>query len=137
MASGPDLAGGLVGATLSRRRRRPRPPRESGKGGGFTAHPVQGGAPRAGEQPPPQFLGVPTVLSRFLEEGRTCMRLTHPNIVRVRECAVAEDGSPYLVMELCEGVPLSAYTQEGARVAVAQAVPIIQGILAGLAAAHT
>ena len=54
----------------------------------------------------------------------------------MQECASAEDGSPYLVMELLEGVPLGAYTQNGGRVPVAQAVPILQGILAGLAAAH-
>ena len=33
------------------------------------------------------------------------MRLIHPNIVRMLEGASAEDGSPYLVMELLEGVP--------------------------------
>ena len=48
----------------------------------------------------------------------------------------AEDGSPYIVMELLEGVPLAAYTANGGRVPVARAVPILQGILAGLAAAH-
>jgi serine/threonine-protein kinase len=76
------------------------------------------------------------VLSRFLEEGRTSIRLVHPNIVRVFECVQAEDGSPYIVMELLEGVPLAAYTANGGRVPVARAVPILQGILAGLAAAH-
>ena len=39
-------------------------------------------------------------------------------------------------MELLEGVPLSAYTANGGRVPLAQAVTILQGILAGLAAAH-
>src|SRR5260370_15814260 len=38
-------------------------------------------------------------------------------------------------MELLQGVPLGAYMQRGARVPVAQAIPILQGILAGLAAA--
>jgi serine/threonine-protein kinase len=33
-------------------------------------------------------------------------------------------------------VPLGAYTQNGGRIPLAQAVPILQGILAGLAAAH-
>jgi serine/threonine-protein kinase len=65
-----------------------------------------------------------------------CIRLVHPNIVRVFECVQAEDGSPYIVMELLEGVPLAAYTANGGRVPVAQAVPILHGILAGLAAAH-
>ena len=84
----------------------------------------------------PEFLTDPGVLSRFLDEATTCQRLIHPNIVRLFECTQAEDGSPYIVMELLDGVPLSAYTQNGGRVAVTQAVPILQGILAGLAAAH-
>ena len=73
---------------------------------------------------------------RFLDEGRTCQRLIHPNIVRVFETAEAEDGTPYIVMELLEGVPLSAYTRSGVRVPVHQAATILQGILAGLGAAH-
>ena len=76
------------------------------------------------------------VRSRFIDEAQTCMRLVHPNIVRVIECAQTDDGAPYLVMELLEGVPLGAYMRGGARVPVAQAVPILQAILAGLAMAH-
>jgi serine/threonine protein kinase len=132
----PAAAGALVGAVLSRRWRLARRLGEGGMGEVYAAEPVEGGAPVAVKVLRREFVGVPTVLSRFLEEGRTCMRLTHPNIVRVTECAQAEDGVPYLVMELCEGVPLSAYTQNGGRVPVAQAVPIMHGILAGLAAAH-
>jgi eukaryotic-like serine/threonine-protein kinase len=83
-----------------------------------------------------EFFTDSDVRSRFLEEGRTCMRLVHPNIVRVLECAQAEDGSPYIAMELLEGVPLGAYMSSGARISVAQAAPILQSILAGLGAAH-
>jgi len=76
------------------------------------------------------------VTARFLEEGRTCQRLIHPNIVRVFDVAEAEDGTPYIVMELLEGVPLSAYTRSGVRVPIHQAATILQGILAGLGADH-
>jgi serine/threonine protein kinase len=76
------------------------------------------------------------VRSRFIDEAQTCMRLVHPNIVRVVECAQTEDGLPYLVMELLEGVPLGAYMRGGARVPVAQAAPILHALLAGLAMAH-
>jgi serine/threonine-protein kinase len=73
---------------------------------------------------------------RFVEEGHTCQRLIHPNIVRVFDVGTAEDGTPFIVMELLDGVPLSAYTRSGGRVPVAQAAIILQGILAGLGAAH-
>jgi len=76
------------------------------------------------------------VKRRFLDEGRTCQRLIHPNIVRVFDVAEAEDGTPYIVMELLDGVPLSAYTRSGVRVPLGQAATILHGILAGLGAAH-
>ncbi|HLK38178.1 MAG TPA: serine/threonine-protein kinase [Polyangiaceae bacterium] len=129
-------SGALVGAILSRRWRLLRALGEGGMGEVYAAEPTEGGPTQAVKLLRREFVANPQVRSRFLEEGRTCMRLMHPNIVHVRECATAEDGSPYMVMDLCDGVPLSAYTQNGGRVPLAQAVPIMQGILAGLAAAH-
>jgi serine/threonine-protein kinase len=103
----------------------------------YAAEPVAGGARVAIKVLRQEFLTDPAVVARFVEEGRTCVGLIHPNIVRVHECAEAEDRSPYIVMELLEGVPLSAYTASGGRVPLAQAIPILHGILAGLAAAHS
>jgi serine/threonine-protein kinase len=85
----------------------------------------------------PDCLDNPEVVTRFLEEGKTCQKLIHPNIVRVSELAVAENGCPYLVMELLNGVPLSAYTANGGRVPLVQCITIVQGILQALMAAHT
>jgi eukaryotic-like serine/threonine-protein kinase len=126
----------LTGAVLSRRWRLLQKVGDGGMGEVYAAEPVDGGARVAVKLLRPEFLGEPQVLSRFLEEGSLCSRLIHPNIARMLECATAEDGSPYLVMELLEGVPLGAYMQNGARIPLAQAVPILQGILGGLAAAH-
>jgi len=135
-ASQPGTSRSLSGAVLSRRWRLAQKLGEGGMGEVYAAAPVDGGPSVAVKLLRPEFLPEPEVRARFLEEGRTCIRLVHPNIVRVLECAQAEDGSPYIVMELLEGVPLAAYTSNGGRVPVAQAVPILQGILAGLAAAH-
>jgi eukaryotic-like serine/threonine-protein kinase len=126
----------LVGAVLSRRWRLVQRLGAGGMGEVYAADPVEGGTRVAVKILRPEYLAEPIVLSRFLEEAGTCMRLVHPNIVRMMDCALAEDGSPYLVMELLEGVPLGAYTANGGRVPMAQAVPILLGILAGLAAAH-
>src|SRR5262245_48875634 len=146
----PQLAN-LTGAVLSRRFRLVRLLGEGGMGAVYAAETVDGpvpmNTPLPGQAPAgskrvaikmlrPEFLGDIEVLNRFLEEARTCQRLIHPNILRVFECAQAEDGSPYIVMELLEGVPLSAYTANGGRVPALQAVTILQGMLAGLAAAH-
>jgi serine/threonine-protein kinase len=83
-----------------------------------------------------EFFQDQNVLARFEEEGRATSRLVHPNVVRVHDSAQAEDGRPYIVMELLSGVPLGSYTRNGNRVPVGQAVSILQGVLAGLAAAH-
>jgi serine/threonine-protein kinase len=132
----PVLPRPLVGAVLSRRWRLTSKLGEGGMGEVYAAESMTGGPRVAVKVLRPEFVSDPQVLSRFLEETRTSVRLVHPNIVRVLEGAQAEDGSPYLVMELLDGVPLGAYTQNGGRVPLAQAVPILQGILAGLAAAH-
>ena len=132
----PGASRSLVGAVLSRRWRIALKLGEGGMGEVYAADPLDGGTRVALKVLRPEFVGDGHVLARFLEEARTSMRLVHPNIVRVHESAQAEDGSPYLVMELLDGVPLGAYTQNGGRVPLAQAVPILQGILAGLAAAH-
>src|SRR5215471_5026891 len=126
----------LTGAVLSRRWRLLHKLGDGGMGEVYAAEPVDGGARVAIKLLRPEFLGEPLVLARFLEEGHLCTRLVHPNIARMLECGSAEDGSSYLVMELLEGVPLSAYTQNGGRIPVAQAVSVAQGMLAGLAAAH-
>jgi serine/threonine-protein kinase len=128
--------GSLTGAVLSRRWRVGRKIGEGGMAEVYVADPIDGGTQVAVKIVRAEYLEDRAVLERFLEEARVSARLIHPNIVRVHECAAAEDGSPYLVMELLQGVPLGAYTQGGGRVHPAQAVPILHGILAGLAAAH-
>jgi serine/threonine protein kinase len=126
----------LTGAVLSRRWRVGAKLGEGGMGEVYAADPIGGGSRVAIKVLRPEFVADRDVLLRFLEEARTSMRLVHPNIVRVLEGAQAEDGTPFLVMELLDGVPLGAYTQNGGRVPLQQAVPILQGILTGLAAAH-
>ncbi len=125
-----------VGTVLSRRWRLVRKLGEGGMGEVFAAESVDGGTKAAVKILRREFVADPEVRFRFLEEARTCMRLVHPNIVRVLDCARAEDDAPYIVMELLDGVPLGAYMQNGARIPLAQSGPIVQAILAGLGAAH-
>jgi eukaryotic-like serine/threonine-protein kinase len=126
----------IAGTLLSGRYRLLRKLGEGGMGEVHAAEPVAGGTRVALKVLRGEYFADIAVRSRFVDEAQTCMRLVHPNIVRVFECGQTEDGLPYLVMELLEGVPLGAYMQGGARVPVAQAAPILQGILSGLAMAH-
>ncbi len=128
----------LSGAILSRRYKLVRPIGTGGMGSVYEANATD---PADSRSLAVKVLGVEwmtddEIKARFVDEGRMCQRLIHPNIVRVFDVAEAEDGSPYIVMEKLEGVPLSAYTRSGVRVPIHQAAPILQGILAGLGAAH-
>ena len=46
---------------------------------------------------------------RFLLEGRLLARLDHPNVARLIDAGVLEDGQPYLVLEYIEGEPIDVY----------------------------
>ncbi len=136
MTAAPAKQHELVGAILSRKYPLKRAIGSGGMGTVFESMNPDDGRAVAVKMLGTDYLQDVDIKTRFLEEGRTCQRLIHPNIVRVHEVAEAEDGTPYIVMELLEGVPLSAYTRSGIRVPIGQAATILQGVLAGLGAAH-
>lgn len=55
----------------------------------------------------------PDLVERFVREARETAALTHPAIVRVFDFGLSEDRTPYLVMELLEGVSLSEVLRSG------------------------
>jgi eukaryotic-like serine/threonine-protein kinase len=129
-------ANDLVGAILSQKYPLKRLIGSGGMGSVYESQAPEDGKPLAIKVLAVEYLHEEDVKHRFIDEGRMCQRLIHPNIVRVFDSAQAEDGTPYIVMELLDGVPLSAYTRSGIRVPMQQAVAILQGLLAGLGAAH-
>ena len=52
------------------------------------------------------------MLARFRSERQILAFLDHPNIARLLDGGTTDDGLPYLVMELVEGVPIDAYCDE-------------------------
>ena len=54
-------------------------------------------------------LADPSARRRFLFERRVLGRLEHPNIARLYDAGVADDGTPYFAMERVDGVPLTQY----------------------------
>jgi len=128
-------ASALIGAVLSRRFRLIAPLGEGGMGIVYEAEALaQPGSRVAIKMMRPDQDA--NVRARFVDEGRACMRLVHPNIVRVFEVGEAEDGTPYIVMEKLEGQALSALAPIGRPIAPQRAIAITQGVLAGLAVAH-
>lgn len=134
----PVLSGSerMIGAVLSGRWRLTKLLGEGGMGAVFAADGVHGEGRRAIKVLHPEYIGEEQVLRRFYAEAQASQRLSHPNIARIYEFAQAEDGSPYLVMELLEGIPLAAYVQPGVPHPVHQAAPIVHAILLALGEAH-
>jgi eukaryotic-like serine/threonine-protein kinase len=49
------------------------------------------------------------VVRRFVEERQILARLSHPNVARLLDGGVTEDGQPFLVLEYVEGEPIDVY----------------------------
>src|SRR5262245_21603736 len=54
-------------------------------------------------------LGDPESLALFRREIRALARLDHPGIAALHSAGTTEDGAPYFVMALVEGVPLDTW----------------------------
>jgi len=76
--------------------------------------------------------------ARFLQEAKATAALSHPNILSVYDVGES-DGSMFLVLELIDGAPLSAYIaglKTGSGIPVKQAMDWMVQIAHGLKAAH-
>jgi serine/threonine-protein kinase len=73
---------------------------------------------------------------RFEREARAASRLAHPGCVRVDDFGLAEDGAPYLVMELVRGHSLAEVLRSAGRLDVARALRIADELLCAMDHAH-
>lgn len=83
-----------------------------------------------------QFSQHPDIVARFLTEARATSRLSHPNVIDVRDVAVAEDGAVYMVLELLQGESLGDYLQKRGRLGLEETLAILGPVMDALAAAH-
>ena len=54
----------------------------------------------------------PSFVERFRREQQILASLDHPNITRMLDGGLSEEGEPYLVMEYVDGVPLDVYCDQ-------------------------
>ncbi|MEQ1825776.1 MAG: protein kinase, partial [Pirellula sp.] len=52
------------------------------------------------------------VIARFEAEKQALAMMDHPNIARVLDAGTTDEGRPYFVMELVEGVPITVYCDD-------------------------
>ncbi|MBI4700334.1 MAG: serine/threonine protein kinase [Deltaproteobacteria bacterium] len=132
----PSQAAEAVGAVLNGQWKLVRLVGEGGLAAVYEAHGLQGQGRRAVKLLHRHFSTQPGVVERFYAEAKACFTLRHPHISAVEAYAYAEDGTPYLVMELLEGTSLAGYLARGQPMSVAQAAPLIYGVLQALSVAH-
>jgi len=85
----------------------------------------------------PQYALDPEVRKRFLREGYVANKIDHPGALAILDDDVAEDGSPFLVMELLEGESLSGWLKRvGGTLDPIEAVAVAGQVLEVLGIAH-
>jgi eukaryotic-like serine/threonine-protein kinase len=83
-----------------------------------------------------ELLGSSDLVTRFVREGYVANKVEHAGVVSVLDDDRAEDGAPFLVMELLEGHSLERHTRVQHALPYAQVVDIGDQLLDVLAAAH-
>jgi serine/threonine protein kinase len=78
----------------------------------------------------------PDLKLRFEREAKAVAKLSHPNIVTVHDLGYHTDGSPFIAMELLEGLDLLTLLQQKPPPALERRVTILVQVLAALSAAH-
>lgn len=72
---------------------------------------------------------------RFRREATALARLAHPNIARLIDAGVAEDGQPYLVLEYVDGVRIDRYADER-RLSPTDRIALLLQVLDAVGHAH-
>ncbi len=83
------------------------------------------------------FLGTNSdSVKRFHREAKAVSRLSHPNIIRLYDFGVMDEGQPYIVTELLNGVTLSDILRKRGFVNLNQALPLFEQVCAAIGEAH-
>jgi serine/threonine protein kinase len=76
------------------------------------------------------------IAQRFIHEARTAASVSHPGLVQVSDFGTLPTGQPYLVMELLEGMPLSALLRRYGALSPVRAAAIVRKIAEAVQVAH-
>jgi eukaryotic-like serine/threonine-protein kinase len=75
------------------------------------------------------------LVQRFLHERQILARLEHPNITRLLDGGINEDGLPYLVMEFVEGDPITDHCDR-MRLPIGERLRLFRAVCDAVAYAH-
>ncbi|MBE7478691.1 MAG: serine/threonine protein kinase [Polyangiaceae bacterium] len=83
----------------------------------------------------PAVLGDAEMLERFFREAKVASALRSPHVVEVLGMGRAEDGSPFIAMELLRGMDLAERLREQKRLELSEVIEILAQVGEALAAA--
>lgn len=75
-------------------------------------------------------------IARVQREGKLMALLEHPNVLKIYDAAVTEEGYPYLVLEHVDGKDLATILKERKRLSIKEAVQIAIKVCDALSAVH-
>jgi serine/threonine protein kinase/tetratricopeptide (TPR) repeat protein len=75
------------------------------------------------------------ILRRFEIERQIVAQLDHPNITRLLDAGTTDDGLPYFIMELAEGVPITQFV-ERAKLDLRERLQLFAKICSAVESAH-
>lgn len=84
----------------------------------------------------PQMLAFAGSLERFRREAHAASTIDHPNVVKVTNFGIMENGTAYLVMDFIDGVPLSDLFSVAFPLTIDRALRIFAQVADALAQAH-
>ncbi|MSP91999.1 MAG: serine/threonine protein kinase [Myxococcales bacterium] len=84
----------------------------------------------------PDLADDPAQVQRFFNEGRLLARLDHPNVVRVLNWGLGDDGRLYVALERLRGRELTVLLREEGVLDPVRTLRLADGVLRGLEAAH-
>jgi DNA-binding response OmpR family regulator len=73
---------------------------------------------------------------RFEREAKAMSLLNHPRIIRIYDYGIAEQNTPFIVMEFLEGMPLNKVLETYGSLPVKDAIALIIQVCEGLEHAH-
>jgi WD40 repeat protein/serine/threonine protein kinase len=81
-------------------------------------------------------LSTQEVLARFESERQALARMNHPNVARVLDAGVDEQGRPYFAMEYVPGTPITRFADDN-KLSIKKRLELFKQVCDAIAHAHT
>ena len=126
-----------IGRTIASKYRLDRILGEGGMGVVYAGSHLRLNTPVAVKFLHPAYSQHKPVVERFLREAQATARLSHPNIVSVRDVDIDTDGSVYMVLEMLEGESLATLLARRRSLSLDETLRIALPIMDALSYAHS